>query len=114
MKNVLFILISLFIFTSCGKDEPWSPVDDVNEFVTNNPYGIIFENTTAGDLYLKCEGLASSTFPILKQGADSEIFRGSQANISVEYTGEGTHFTPIKRQITLSKEKITRVSLSYP
>ena len=114
MKQIFLILISFFILASCNKDENLSPEEDIREFISENPYSVVFENSTDGDLYMKCEGLYSTSFPILKQGEESETFRGPQPDITVEYTGEGTHFTTIKKQVTLSKEKVTKVSLTYP
>lgn len=114
MKNILFILISLFIFTSCAKDEPWSPKDDEKEFLVQNPYSVVFENKTEGDLYIKCEGLASKMFPTLKKGTVSDKYHGPNPDITVEYTGDGTHYTTIKKKIPLSKEKTVTVPLTYP
>ena len=114
MKQIFTILISLFIITSCGKDNSWSPEDDVEDFIKANHYSVIFENNTDGDLYLKCSGLASTNIPTLKKGAISACFRGPKADIAVEYSGEGTHYTTIKKQFTLSKDKVSRVSLTYP
>ena len=114
MKKILFILLSLLIFTSCTNDEPTTPNEDEKEFLAKNPYSVIFENKTDGDLYLKCEGLASSNFPTLKKGEISDTYRGTKPNITVEYTGEGTHFTTIKKSIALSKEKTVSVALTYP
>lgn len=114
MKQLLVFLISLLVLGSCAKNDPWSPEDDIMEFEAKNPYCVIFENKTEGDLHLKCTGLATSTFPTLKQGCVSDTYRGQQSDIAVEYTGEGTHFTTIKKQLTLSKEKVSRVALTYP
>ena len=106
--------MTLLVLGSCSKNDPWSPEDDIKEFEAKNPYCVIFENKTEGDLHLQCTGLTTSTFPTLKQGAVSDIYRGSQSDIAVEYTGEGTHYTTIKKQISLSKEKVSRVALTYP
>lgn len=114
MKQLLVILISFSIFISCSKDKAWSPADDIEDFLNANPYSVIFENNTDGDLYLQCDDLASKQFPILKQGAVSETYHGPKSNITVKYTGDGTHFTTIKKQISLSKEKTIRMSLTYP
>lgn len=114
MKNIFLILFSLFIFVSCTKDEPSSPIDDEKEFLVENPYSVIFENRTDGDLYLKCEGLASNHFPTLKQGAISDKYHGANQEISIEYSGEGTHFSTVKKTISLSKETTVRVYLTYP
>ena len=114
MKNVLFILISLFIFASCTNDEPSSPKDDEKEFLAKNPYSVIFENNTDGDLFLKCDGLASKQFPTLKKGTISDKYHGPNPEITVEYTGEGTHYTTIKKKISLSKEETVAVPLTYP
>lgn len=114
MKQLLVFLMTLLVLGSCGENDSWSPEDDIKEFEAKNPYCVIFENKTESDLYLKCTGLASSTFPMLKQGGVSDTYRGPQSDVTVEYTGEGTHFTKIKKQITLSKEKVSRVTLTYP
>ena len=114
MKQLFLILISLFVLGSCSKGDTWTPEDDIEDFLTKNPYGVVFENATEGDLYLKCTGLAATTFPVLKQGKESDTFRGPQSEITVEYTGEGTHYTTMKKNITLAKEKVSRIVLTYP
>lgn len=114
MKNILFILISMFVLVSCTNDDPSSPQDEEKEFLTKNPYSVIFENNTDGDLFLKCDGLASKQFPTLKKGTFSEKYHGPNPDITIEYTGEGTHYTTIKKKISLSKEKTVNVSLVYP
>ena len=114
MKQLLVFLMTLLVLASCGKDDSWSPEDDIKEFEAKNPYSVIFENKTENDLFLECEGLASKQFPTLKKRTISDKYHGPNPDITVEYTGEGTHYTTIKKKISLSKEKTVTVPLTYP
>ena len=113
MKTVLFILISLFIFASCAKDEPYSPKDDEKDFLAKNPYGVTFENGTEDDLFIKCDELSSNLI-IVKTGAVSDPYHTSKAAITIKYQGEGTHWTEKTKTITLEKGKTTNIVLTYP
>ena len=113
MKRIIFILFSVLILASCGKDEPWSPEDDAKDFLEKNPYGVEFENCTEGDLYIKCEKLSSSII-IVKSEAVSGAFHTSEPGVTIKYSGDGTRWTEKTRYIELEKDKITHVTLTYP
>lgn len=88
MKNLILTIAAILFLATCGKNDSWSPEDDIKDFLEANPYGVVFENGTEGDLYLECSGLATTSFPLLKQGGVSEEYRGPQSEITVEYSGE--------------------------
>lgn len=113
MKRILFIFLAALIFASCGTDEPWSPEDDVKDFLEKNPYGVEFENGTEGDLYIKCEKLSSSII-IVKPAEVSDAYHTSDPGITIKYSGEGTHWAQKTLYITLEKDRTTHVTLSYP
>lgn len=113
MKKILFILMALFIFASCGKDEHYSPEDDIRDYLSKNPYGVTFENGTEDDLFIKCDELSFNLI-IVKTGAVSDSYHTSKAAITIKYSGEGTHWTEKNRAITLEKDKITNIILTYP
>ncbi len=113
MKKVLFILMGLLIFASCGKDEPYSPIDDEKDFLIKNPYGVTFENATESDLFITCDKLSSNLI-IVKTGAFSDPYHTSNDVITIKYKGEGTHWAEKTKTITLEKGKTTNVVLTYP
>ncbi len=113
MKKILFFILSLFVFVSCGKDEPWSPNDDLKDFLLKNPYGVVFENATCDDLFIKCDKLSANII-VVKSGAISDSYHSSEPGVIIEYSGEGTYWTKKTKYIFLEKDKITNVTLSYP
>lgn len=113
MKKVLFILISMFVFASCGKDESWSPEDDIKDFLSKNPYGVTFENSTNESLYITCTDLSANVI-IVKTGEVSNEYHTSKSGIIIKYNGEGTRWTEKTEYIELMKDKTTNVILIYP
>ena len=114
MKHIILILLSVFLLTACGEDNSWSPEDDIKEFLAANPYGVVFENGTKGDLLITPTGLASDHIIIVHPGEISDICRGSKPDITIKYSGDGTYWTQKIRSITLEKDKIIHVTITYP
>ena len=114
MKKYLFlILIPLFILTSCGGNNPWSPEDDINGYLTKNPYGVEFENGTDDDLFIECGDLSNSII-IVKSGCVSDAYHCSKPGITIKYNGAGTYWREKTKFIELSKDKVTRVVIPCP
>lgn len=99
MKHIYFILLLLVSMVSCSEEEPWTIEKDILEFEKSNPYRAIFINETAGDLFITCDGLYSTNLHTLHQGDESEVFHGPSPDITVKYSGEGTHFTLMEKKI---------------
>lgn len=118
MRHLFLILLSVFMFSSCGKDNSWSPEDDIRDFLAANPYGVTFENGTEGDLYIKTEGTAEGVsgeyFIIVRQGAVSDTYHFSKPGLIITYSGEGTFWSKHTKYIELEKDEVTHVTITYP
>ena len=114
MKHLLLIFVSMLLLSSCGKDDPWNPEDDKNDFLGVNPYGVVFENATDGDLYITSEGLFTQNVIILRQGDISDEYHSSKSYITISYSGEGTYWTKKTKGINLVKDEVIHYTITYP
>lgn len=118
MRHLFLILLSVFMFSSCGKDDSWSPEDDVKDYLAANPYGVMFENGTDGDLFVKTEGKAEyvsgNYLIIIHKGEISDTYQFSNPGIIITYSGEGTRWSEHTKYIELEKDKVTHVTITYP
>ena len=114
MKQVFLFLLSVFLLTSCGKDDSWSPEDDIKDFLDTHPYGAVFENATDGDLYITSEGLFTQNVIILRQGDISDEYHSSKSYITISYSGEGTYWTKKTKGINLVKDEVIHYTITYP
>lgn len=114
MKKYIFVLLTLlFFFASCSEDNPWSPEDDINDYLAKNPYGVSFTNKTDGDLFIKCDDLSANVI-IVKTTETSESYHCSKSGITIKYSGQGTYWTEKIKYIGLEKDKVINVSITYP
>lgn len=114
MKHILIVIIALMGFCSCGKDDAWSPEDDVIELELANPYRVVFLNDTQGDIFVESEQFYSSGLTHIESGETSNVLHASQPEVTVIYFGEGTHYNKAKVNIILDKNEIKQVVLTYP
>lgn len=106
MKKIAILLSLTILLVSCRED---IRVDDIPE----NPYGVIFENATNGQLFILSKQLIMG-MPEILPGETSNPIYGNTPNVSITYYGEGTHFQKVQKDILLNKNKISKVILDYP
>ena len=113
MKQIFLILIAFVVCTSCGKDNSWSPEEDVKDFLESHPYGVIFDNSTNGDLYITCDEISKNVI-IVKEGDNSNVYHSSKSHITITYSGEGSYWTQKTKGIDLVKDEIIHYTITYP
>lgn len=113
MRYLILSLLSIFLLTSCGKEDSWNPEDDVKDFLESHPYGVVFENETNGDLYITCDEVSENVI-IVNEGGNSDIYHSSKSHITISYSGEGTYWTEKTKGIDLVKDEVVHYSITYP
>ncbi len=113
MRHIFLILLSVFLLPSCGKDDSWSPEDDVKDFLESHPYGVILENRTNGELYITCDEISKNII-IVKEGDNSNVYHSSKSHITISYSGEGTYWTEMIKGIDLVKDEVIHYVITYP
>lgn len=113
MKQLFLALISVLALSACSKEDGWTPEDDVKDFLTKNPYGVVFENGTGGDLFITCDDVSENVI-IVKEGKQSGVYHSSKSYITISYSGEGTYWTKKTKGIDLVKDEVIHYSITYP
>lgn len=106
MKKFALYLVMMLFIVSCKEDV-------VIDEPPANPYGVVFENGTNGQLFIQSRQLVMGSLEILP-GETSKPVYGNVPNVSITYYGEGTHFKKIKKDIVLTKDNTSRIVLDYP
>lgn len=106
MKKFSLFLLMIILFISCREDKT------IDEPISN-PYGVILENCTSGQLYVKSSQLVMGMPEILPGKSTSPIY-GNRPTATITYFGDGTHYKTIEKDIILEKDQIIHVRLTYP
>ena len=106
MNRIALFLSFLILLVSCREDI-------VIDEQPLNPYGVVFENGTKGQLYIQSKQLVMG-MPEVLPGETSVPVYGDIPKVSITYFGEGTYFKKIQMDIVLTKDEISKIVLVYP
>lgn len=106
MNKIALFLSFLILLVSCREDI-------VIDEPPHNPYGVVFENGTKGQLFIHSKQLVMGSLEVLP-GETSVPVYGDTPKVSITYYGEGTHFKKNQMDIVLTKDEISKIVLVYP